>query len=210
MPSKLDSPKIKSLAALSQIVSEAHREGKKVVLANGCFDLIHAGHIRYLQAARKKGDLLIVAINSDRSVRQLKGPGRPLLPEKERAYILASFWFVDYVTIFHQITVDHILEQLRPDIHAKGSDYRPQTVPEKETARRLGIKVAIVGGPKIRSTSTIIKNLARKFSSAPGSIISEQPALKKALRKIKKENLLPSTSETHTTSETHKKLKKNN
>jgi len=204
MPSKLDSPKIKSLAALSKIVAEAHREGKKVVLANGCFDLIHVGHIRYLQAARKKGDMLIVAINSDRSVRQLKGPGRPLLPEKERAYILSSFWFVDYVTIFHQTTVDHLLEKLRPDLHAKGSDYRPETVPEKETARKLGIKVVIVGGPKIRSTSTVIKNLARKFASANSSTASEQPALKKALRKIKKENLL------HSTSEIHKKIKKNN
>jgi len=167
-------------------VAEAHLEGKKVVLANGCFDLIHVGHIRYLQAARKKGDMLIVAINSDRSVRRLKGPGRPLLPEKERAFILASFWFVDYVTIFHKTTVDHILEKLQPDLHAKGSDYQPETVPEKETARRLGIKVAIVGGPKIRSTSTVIKNLARKFTSTNISTTSEQPAVKQPLRKKKK------------------------
>jgi rfaE bifunctional protein nucleotidyltransferase chain/domain len=199
MPSKLESPKIKSLAALRKIVAEAHHEGKKVVLANGCFDLIHVGHIRYLQAARKKGDMLIVAINSDCSVRKLKGPGRPLLPEKERAYILASFWFVDYVTIFPQTTVDHILKKLRPDLHAKGSDYRPETVPEKETARQLGIKVVIVGGPKIRSTSTVIKNLARKFASANSSAASEQPALKQALRKNKnkKENHLHSSREIH-------------
>lgn len=180
-------------------MAEAHHEGKKVVLANGCFDLIHVGHIRYLQAARKKGDMLIVAINSDCSVRKLKGAGRPLLPEKERAYILASFWFVDYVTIFPQTTVDHILKKLRPDLHAKGSDYRPETVPEKETARKLGIKVVIVGGPKIRSTSTVIKNLARKFASANSSAASEQPALKQALRKNKnkKENLLHSSREIH-------------
>jgi len=195
MPLRLDSPKIKSLAALSKIVAEARKQGKKVVLANGCFDLIHVGHIRYLQAARKKGDLLIVAINSDRSVRQLKGLGRPLLPEKERAYILASFWFVDYVTIFHQTTVDHILEKLRPDIHAKGSDYRPQTVPEKETAQKLGIKVAIVGGPKIRSTSTVIKNLTRRFSAVLRSVNSKQPAPKQAKRKNKKGNRHHSISE---------------
>lgn len=164
MPLALKSPKIKSLGALKRIVAQAHSQGKKVVLANGCFDLIHVGHIRYLLAAKKRGDILIVAINSDRSVRKLKGPGRPFLSEKERAYILASFWFVDYVTIFHQKTVDQVLEKLRPDIHAKGSDYRPETVPEKETAKKLGIKIAIVGGPKIKSTSTIAKRLIKKFA----------------------------------------------
>lgn len=169
MPSLLKSPKIKSLRLLKKIVAEARNKGKKVVLANGCFDLIHVGHIRYLQAARKKGDLLVVAINSDRSIRQLKGKIRPLLPEKERAFIIASFWFVDYVTIFHQTRVDHLLQVLRPDIHAKGSDYRPNTVPEKDTARKLGIKVAIVGGPKIRSTSHIIQKLAFKFSQLKSS-----------------------------------------
>lgn len=184
MPSPLKSPKIKTLRALKKIVAEARQKGKKVVLANGCFDLIHSGHIRYLQAARKKGDLLVVGINSDRSVSRLKGQGRPLLSEKERAFIVASFWFVDYVTIFNQTRVDHLLQQLRPDIHAKGSDYKPETVPEKGTAQKLGIKVAIVGGPKIRSTSHIIQNLARKFSQ-PQSSISQ----KNSLKKKKKENI---------------------
>ncbi len=169
MPSLLKSPKIKSLRSLKKIVAEARKKGKKVVLANGCFDLIHIGHIRYLQAARKKGDILVVAINSDRSIKKLKGQGRPLLSEKERAFIIASFWFVDYVTIFNQTRVDNLLKALRPDIHAKGSDYRPETVPEIDTARKLGIKVAIVGGPKIRSTSHIIQNLVKKFSSPKNS-----------------------------------------
>lgn len=184
MPSPLKSPKIKSLKALKKIVAEAKKKGKKVVLANGCFDLIHIGHIRYLRAAKKKGDLLIVAINSDRSISQLKGKGRPLLPEKERAFIVASFWFVDYVTIFNQTRVDHLLQQLRPDIHAKGSDYRPETVPEKDTAQKLGIKVAIVGGPKIRSTSHIIQNLAKKFSQAQSSASPKNSGKKK-----KRENI---------------------
>ncbi|MCX7973308.1 MAG: adenylyltransferase/cytidyltransferase family protein [Candidatus Aminicenantes bacterium] len=165
MPLALKSPKIKSLSALKKIVEEAHLQKKKVVLANGCFDLIHIGHIRYLLSAKRKGHILIVAINSDRSVRELKGFGRPLLSERERAYIIASFWFVDYVTIFDQRSVDHILKKIRPDVHAKGSDYRPETVPEKQTAKKLGLKIAIVGGPKIKSSSTVIKQLVKKLAS---------------------------------------------
>jgi len=165
MPSLLKSAKIKSLRRLKQIVAESKQRGERIVLANGCFDLIHAGHIRYLQAAKRMGHRLIVAINSDRSVKEIKGVGRPLLPAKERAFILASFWFVDYVTIFNEKRVDKVLETLQPDIHVKGSDYRLETVPERETAKRLGIKVAIVGGPKIRSTSTVIQDVARKLAA---------------------------------------------
>ncbi len=155
MPSLFKSPKIKSLRQLKRLVSEAKQKGKRVVLANGCFDLIHVGHIRYLEAAKKKGDMLIVALNSDRSVSQLKGSARPLLPAAER----------DFILIFDEPRVDNILRQLRPDVHVKGSDYRRSTVPERETTKELGIKVAIVGGPKIRSTSTIIRRLAKKLAA---------------------------------------------
>ncbi len=173
MPSLFKSPKIKSLRQLKRLVSEAKQKGKRVVLANGCFDLIHVGHIRYLEAAKKKGDVLIVALNSDRSVSQLKGPARPLLPAEERAFILSSFWFVDYVIIFDESRVDNLLRQLQPDVHVKGSDYRRSTVPERETAKQLGIKVAIVGGPKIRSTSTIIRRLAKKLAAGENKITNK-------------------------------------
>lgn len=169
MPLPFRSPKIKSIRSLKKSVAQARQAGQSIVLANGCFDLIHVGHIRYLKAAKKKGDLLVVALNSDRSVRQLKGADRPFLNEQERAFIIASFWFVDYVTIFDSLRVDRLLRILRPDWHVKGSDYTRATVPEKDTAKKLGIKTAIVGGPKVRSTSSLIRSIAGKIAClAPG------------------------------------------
>lgn len=152
--------KFKSLSKLRRIIAGEKAKGKTVVLANGCFDLFHLGHIRYLRAAKSKGDVLVVAINSDSSVRKLKGKGRPILPQRERAEILAAFSAVDYVTVFNEPTVTKVLLALRPDIHAKGSDYSRETVPERETVKSYGGKVAIVGGPKIRNTSQIIHNIA--------------------------------------------------
>jgi rfaE bifunctional protein nucleotidyltransferase chain/domain len=158
--------KTKSLSELRTILRSAKSKGKTIVLANGCFDLIHAGHIRYLKEARRKGDVLVVALNSDSSIRKLKGKRRPLLPQKERAEILSSFPFVDYLLIFRETDVEKILRILKPDFHAKGSDYTPASVPERETVKRIGGKIAITGGPKIRSTSEIIRRISRSYSKA--------------------------------------------
>jgi rfaE bifunctional protein nucleotidyltransferase chain/domain len=157
--------KFKSLSALRRTIKAEKAKGRVIILANGCFDLFHAGHIRYLRGAKSKGDILVVAINSDRSVRRLKGKGRPILRQAERAEILSSFSFVDYVTIFGEPMVTKVLLALKPDIHVKGSDYTRETVPEKETVKQYGGRVAIVGGPKIRNTSRVIKDIARRLEN---------------------------------------------
>lgn len=136
------------------------------MLANGCFDLIHVGHVRYLEESRKKGAVLVVALNSDSSIRKLKGKGRPILGERERIEILEAFSPVDYITVFEEENVEKVLLALKPDVHAKGSDYTRETVPEKETVRAYGGEIAITGGPKVRSTSEEIKEIAAKFSKA--------------------------------------------
>lgn len=136
-----------------------------MVLANGCFDLIHIGHIRYLKESKKKGDVLVVALNSDSSVRKLKGKGRPILNENERAEIISSFSFVDYITFFNEEKVDKVLLSLKPHVHAKGSDYTEETVPEKETVQDYGGKIAITGGPKVKSTSKLIEEIAAKIKN---------------------------------------------
>lgn len=155
--------KFKPLAKLRQIIAAEKALGKTIVLANGCFDLFHVGHIRYLRAAKSKGDVLVVALNSDASVRKLKGKGRPILHLKERAEILASFSFVDYVTVFNEPMVTRVLLALKPDIHVKGSDYRRETVPERETVKAYGGRIAIVGGPKVRNTSQVIQDIAARM-----------------------------------------------
>lgn len=127
-------------------------EGKSVVLANGCFDTLHVGHVRYLEGAKREGDVLIVAVNSNLSVACLKGPGRPILDEFARAHLVAAIRHVDYVVIFSERDVTKLLDELRPDVHAKGTDYTTDTVPERATSVRLGIRVAIVGDPKDHST----------------------------------------------------------
>jgi len=156
----LKAAKLRTLAELVPIVARLKRKGRRVVLANGCFDLIHAGHVRYLEDARRRGDVLVVAINSDASVRRLKGRGRPILPAGERAEILAAFAAVDYVTIFGEPNVERILGALEPHVHAKGSDYTKATVPERETVKAYGGAIAIAGGPKIRNTTDIIGRIA--------------------------------------------------
>jgi rfaE bifunctional protein nucleotidyltransferase chain/domain len=147
---------------LTKIIQGHKKRGERIVLTNGCFDLIHVGHVRYLKEAKDKGDILIVALNSDSSVRKLKGKGRPLLNQEERAEIIASFSFVDYITLFEEPNVVKILLALEPDIHAKGSDYTKETVPEKDTVKGYGGKIAITGGPKVRSTSRLLEEIDTK------------------------------------------------
>ncbi len=144
---------IEDLASLKEVLEKEKSKGKRVVLANGAFDLFHAGHIRYLKGAKEKGDILVVAVNSDRSVKRLKGPGRPIFPLEERIEILSSLELVDYIIPFDEDTVDHILRELKPHVHAKGTDYTEDTVPEVETARSQGTEVAIVGDPKNHSST---------------------------------------------------------
>src|SRR5215813_5564646 len=144
--------KVVSREVLRDQLAEQRRKGKRVVFANGCFDTLHVGHVRYLEGARAEGDVLVVGINNDASVSVLKGPGRPILPESARAQLVAGLRAVDYVVLFAEPNVEALLEFLRPDVHAKGTDYSADTVPERATAARLGIRVAIVGDPKDHST----------------------------------------------------------
>lgn len=134
-------------------VAIARRGGARVVFANGCFDLLHVGHVRYLEAAKGLGDLLVVGVNSDEQVRLLKGEGRPFVPARERAEVIASLRAVDYVTVFQEPTVTELLLALRPDIHAKGTDYTEETVPERAVVRSFGGRVQIVGDPKDHSST---------------------------------------------------------
>ena len=142
-------------AELAAIVAAERAAGRTVVLANGCFDLLHVGHARYLQGARAEGDVLVVAVNSDASVRRNKGPTRPLQPEAERAELLAALACVDYVTVFDEPTADALLRAVRPDVHAKGTEWRADNVPELPTVREIGARVAIVGDPKTHSSTEI-------------------------------------------------------
>jgi rfaE bifunctional protein nucleotidyltransferase chain/domain len=134
---------------------------KKIVFANGIFDLLHVGHVRYLQGARAEGDVLVVGVNSDSSARQLKGEGRPILTERARAALVAALAAVDYVVIFDELDVKPLLREFQPDVHAKGTDYTPETVPERDLAALLGIRVAIVGDPKQHSTRDLLARLRR-------------------------------------------------
>lgn len=160
-----DIPKIVNLEELLGIVEAARLDGRKIVFSNGCFDLLHVGHVRYLKGARKEGDLLITAVNDDRSVRRLKGPGRPLMPAADRAEILAALECTDYVVVFEGETVDELLKSLRPDVHAKGTDYTPESVPERETVLAYGGRISIVGDSKDRSTRSYLKKLRSQGES---------------------------------------------
>ena len=157
--------KIQSLAEIKKTIRAMRAAGKRIVFANGCFDLLHVGHIRYLQKARALGDVLILGINSDASVAALKGKGRPLQPEAERAEILAALDCVDYVLLFDALTVDGILREIQPDIHAKGTDYTEETIPERDTVMSYGGMVAIAGDPKDHSTRDLIQTILSKVDS---------------------------------------------
>jgi len=148
-----------SREVLIKIVAEARAAGLRIVLANGCFDVVHVGHIRYLAGARSEGDLLIVGVNSDEQVREQKGEGRPILPATQRAEIVAALESVNYVTVFDEPTVAELLLALKPDVHAKGTDYTVDSVPEREVVKSYGGRVAIVGDPKDHSTSEILSRM---------------------------------------------------
>ncbi len=137
-------------------VAIERRHGAKIVLANGCFDLLHVGHIRYLEAAKNFADILVVGINSDEQVRNLKGAGRPFQPERERAELIAALKVVDYVTIFTEPTVENLIRAIRPDFHAKGTDYTEDTVPERDVVRECGGRVVIAGDAKNHSTTDLL------------------------------------------------------
>jgi D-glycero-beta-D-manno-heptose 1-phosphate adenylyltransferase len=143
----------------SELVStiQANRGNARIALANGLFDLLHVGHVRYLEAAKREGDVLVVAINADASARALKGPGRPIVPEDERAELVAALRCVDYVTIFDEPTVEPLIRALAPVIHCKGTDYSPDTVPERQAVLETGGRIAIVGDPKDHATRDLIR-----------------------------------------------------
>jgi len=155
------SGKIVSREALRDISERLRKTGATVVLANGCFDTLHVGHVRYLEGARHQGDVLIVGVNSDASVGDLKGPGRPILDEGARARLVAALKAVDYVVIFSEPTVEALLAEIRPNVHAKGTDYTQATVPERATSQKLGIRIAIVGDPKNHSTRGLIETVRK-------------------------------------------------
>jgi rfaE bifunctional protein nucleotidyltransferase chain/domain len=156
--------------AASKIVSreilreklEAHkRRGQRIVFANGCFDTLHVGHVRYLEGARREGDVLVVGVNADSSVCELKGPGRPILDEHARAQLVAALRSVDYVVLFAEPNVEALLSELRPAVHAKGTDYSLDSVPERAVATLLGIRVAIVGDSKDHSTRELLDSIRK-------------------------------------------------
>jgi len=153
--------KIVSRNQLRAILADSKLRGQRIVLANGCFDTLHVGHIRYLEGARREGDILVVGVNADSSVCALKGPGRPILDEQARAQLVAALRAVDYVVLLDEPNVEALLETLRPDVHAKGTDYTAETVPESATAARLGIRVAIVGDPKDHSTRELLASIRK-------------------------------------------------
>ena len=145
--------------ALLARVAGARSRGRSIAFANGMFDLLHVGHLRYLEGAAAEADVLVVAVNSDRSSRALKGPGRPVVPEHERAELVGGLACVGWVTIFDEPTVEPLLRAVRPDVHCKGTDYTPENVPERAIADELGIRVAIVGDPKDHATTDLLRRL---------------------------------------------------
>lgn len=147
---------------LVEIIEEKRKKGAKIVFANGCFDLFHVGHIRYLSGAKALGDILIVALNSDEQVKKQKGGNRPFMPENERAEIISALKFVDFVTIFPEPTVTELLRAVKPDFHAKGTDYTVESVPEREIVMEYGGQTAIVGDPKDHSSTDLIQLVSSK------------------------------------------------
>ncbi len=155
--------KLRSLEELAQECAGWRREGLVVVLGNGAFDLLHVGHVRYLEAARALGDRLVVAVNSDRSVQESKGPRRPILPAAERVEILSHLWMVDRIVLFDSTTVAPVLQALQPSVHAKGTDYTEATVPERDVVAAFGGRTAICGDPKDHATSDVIAAVLSRF-----------------------------------------------
>jgi rfaE bifunctional protein nucleotidyltransferase chain/domain len=151
--------RVLSESELIAAVAEDRAAGRTIAFANGCFDLIHVGHVRYLQGAAEEGDRLIVAVNDDESVKRLKGPGRPAMPVSERAEIIAALAVVDYVVTFADGTVDRLLGRVKPDVHCKGTDYTVDTVPERAAVQAYGGRTAIVGDPKTHASRDLAKKI---------------------------------------------------
>lgn len=149
-------------STLLERAAALRREGRTIVLANGCFDLLHVGHVRYLEGAAAEGDVLVVGINADASVRALKGPDRPVMPDAERAEIVAALRCVDYVVIFAGSSPAPLIEALRPDVHCKGTDYTAEAVPERAVVSAYGGRTVIAGDPKDHSTSELVARLGRQ------------------------------------------------
>lgn len=162
-PIEADVGRIVDIETAADLTRQARSQGKRVVLANGCFDLLHVGHIRYLQGARAEGDYLVVAVNADRSVAALKGPGRPLMTARERAELVAALEGVDLVVVFEEDTVASLIPALHPHVHCKGTDYTEETVPEREQMRRWGGMTKIVGDLKDHSTRDLIGRVLERF-----------------------------------------------
>ncbi len=153
---------VKDLRPLAAILEGVRASGKTVVLTNGVFDILHVGHLRYLEDARSRGDFLVVAVNSDRSAEAIKGKGHPIVPAAERMEMLSGLWVVDYVTQFDDETADRLIELFKPDIYAKGTDYNTKTLPERKTLKALSIKAVFVGDKKAHATSKLIKKIKKK------------------------------------------------
>lgn len=157
--------KFSDMYTIADALDEERAKENRIVMANGCFDLIHGGHVSYLDGARQMGDVLVLALNSDASVARLKGANRPILPIQERITLIAAIRSVDYVTIFHDDTADHVMDVLKPDIHAKGTDYKPGTVPEGSTAKKLGLETQIAGEDKENSSRDIIGTILERMKA---------------------------------------------
>ena len=155
--------KIKQRKELVELIRQHKKAGQRVIMANGCFDLVHGGHVSYLQDSKKLGDILVVAVNSDSSIKKLKGDKRPIYLENERLEILAAFECIDYIMVFDEPTVDGILRELHPDVHSKGTDYTRETVPERQTAIEMGIETYIAGAPKENATKDIIQLILERW-----------------------------------------------
>jgi rfaE bifunctional protein nucleotidyltransferase chain/domain len=155
-----------TVAEAGRLAERLRAEGRRIVFANGCFDLLHVGHVRYLAAARQLGDVLFVGINGDAAVTRLKGAGRPLMPAVERAELLRALRSVDHVVVFEDDSADALIRAIRPDVHAKGTDYTADSVPERATVQACGGRVAIVGDPKEHATRDVITDIARRFAPA--------------------------------------------
>jgi rfaE bifunctional protein nucleotidyltransferase chain/domain len=156
-----------TLGEAATLAERLRAAGRRIVLANGCFDLLHVGHVRYLEEARRLGDVLFVGVNSDAAVARLKGQGRPLLPATERMEILAALRSVDHVVVFDDDTADGLLRAIKPDVHAKGTDYTEDSVPERVTAQAIGVATAITGDPKSHGTRDVIATIVERFGRRP-------------------------------------------
>ena len=153
--------KIGTLDEVRERVGQARAAGRTIALANGCFDVLHVGHVRYLDGARAEADVLVVGVNGDASVRRLKGSGRPVMPAEDRALMVAALRSVDHVVVFDEDDVESLLLALRPDVHCKGTDYTPETVPERDVVRSYGGRIAIVGDPKDHDTRVLFDRIRR-------------------------------------------------